>query len=105
MENTPKKRSNLRLKINSVSFENFNECFTQLASDFEQFHSASKMEAGQQETSVKPDFKPSVTDFLTEFKAVAVLSPLSELAINVANTQLSTVTERNPSGKYKTHIL
>lgn len=90
------------MSLSAVSFEDLNNCATQDACDFESdFESDSSF---NDSTGNLPDEKPklslNITNYFKGFDVpAAVLSPISELALNVAKTNLLSATSSTINGK------
>lgn len=92
-----------RKKTSTVPFNDLNDCATHDACDFEPnsdgYSSNSSNENSQDSSDGRPNLKLNIANHFKAFEPVAVLSPISELAMNVAKTNLVAVASSNIKGK------
>ena len=87
-----------------LSFEDSNDCDTQDACDYEldieSVSNSSLYDANHDSCDKRPNLTLNTTNYFKDFGApVAVLSPISELAMNVAATNLFATSSRLIKGK------
>lgn len=84
----------------TLAFGDLDNCSTQDACDYEQYFGHNLSDDSQDSTDARPKLRLNIASHLNDLSPASILSPVSELAMNIAKTKLVHTNGGNVTGKY-----
>lgn len=89
-------------KISTVPIDDLDGCTTQDACDFEQHFvdDSSRSDDKPDKKDAKSKLRLNIGSYLKDLEPPSIMSPISELAVNIAKTKLFPANGNDVTGKY-----